>query len=107
MVAYTASKHALLGFVRALALECGSTGITVNAVSPAGVATRMTRETLAPEAVEQVRRTTPLERLADPDEVASVFEFLASDGARYITGANILVDGGASAVNVHLVGAPA
>ena len=107
MVAYTASKHALLGFVRALALECGPRGVTVNAVPPAGVATRMTREALATEAVERVRRTTPLERLADPDEVAAIFEFLASDGARYITGANLVVDGGASAVNVHLLGAGA
>ena len=103
LVAYTASKHALVGLVKALALECAPDGITVNAVSPAAVVTQIAPDAMTPAAVAAIRRTTPLARFSTPEEVAATFEFLCGDGARYITGANVVVDGGATAMNVHFL----
>jgi NAD(P)-dependent dehydrogenase (short-subunit alcohol dehydrogenase family) len=90
---YAASKAGLIGFARSLAREIGGRGVTVNVVTPGFVATDMTA--VLPEArraaiVEQV----PLQRLATPEEVAAAVIWLASDGAGYVTGAVIPVDGG-------------
>lgn len=92
-VNYAAAKAGLEGFSRALAREVGSRGITVNAVAPGFIDTDMTRE--LPEAqraalLEQI----PLGRLGQAEEIAKVVAFLASEGAAYVTGATVPVNGG-------------
>ena len=90
---YAAAKAGLIGFARSTARELGSRGITSNVVAPGFVETDMTAE-LPPDRQEQIRQQIPLGRYATPQEVAEVVTFLASDGAAYITGAVIPVDGG-------------
>jgi NAD(P)-dependent dehydrogenase (short-subunit alcohol dehydrogenase family) len=101
--AYVASKHALVGLVKAAALECAADEITVNMVSPAGVDTALLRDALTAEQVAEFEATTPVGRLSLPDEVAGCFVFVASRDAGYMTGENMVVDGGCKAVNVHNV----
>ncbi|WP_439888168.1 3-oxoacyl-ACP reductase FabG [Pseudomonas sp. MBLB4123] len=92
-VNYAAAKAGLEGFGRALAREVGSRGITVNAVAPGFIDTDMTRE--LPEAQRDALLTQiPLGRLGQAEEIAKVVAFLASDGAAYVTGATIPVNGG-------------
>jgi NAD(P)-dependent dehydrogenase (short-subunit alcohol dehydrogenase family) len=93
---YSAAKAALLSLTRVMAVELGAAGIRVNAVAPgftrtAFVARAVEDGTLRQEAM--VARV-PLQRLAEPDEIAAVVRFLASDDASYITGQVIVVDGG-------------
>ena len=90
---YSSSKAGLVGLARSIARELGSRNITANVVAPGFVDTDMTRalpEARRSEIIAQV----PLRRYASPDEVASAVTFLASDGAAYITGAVLPVDGG-------------
>ncbi|WP_339485462.1 3-oxoacyl-ACP reductase FabG [Pseudomonas sp. EL_65y_Pfl2_R95] len=92
-VNYAAAKAGLEGFGRALAREVGSRSITVNAVAPGFIDTDMTRE--LPEAQRDALLTQiPLGRLGQAQEIANVVSFLASDGAAYVTGATIPVNGG-------------
>ncbi|WP_298188200.1 3-oxoacyl-ACP reductase FabG [uncultured Pseudomonas sp.] len=92
-VNYAASKAGLEGFGRALAREVGSRAITVNAVAPGFIDTDMTRE--LPDAQRDALLTQiPLGRLGQAEEIAKVVAFLASDGAAYVTGATIPVNGG-------------
>ncbi|MBA1205173.1 3-oxoacyl-ACP reductase FabG [Pseudomonas capeferrum] len=92
-VNYAAAKAGLEGFSRALAREVGSRGITVNSVAPGFIDTDMTRE--LPEAHREGLLTQiPLGRLGHADEIAKVVAFLASDGAAYVTGATVPVNGG-------------
>ncbi|MDJ0771123.1 MAG: beta-ketoacyl-ACP reductase [Ilumatobacter sp.] len=90
---YAASKAGLIGLARSLARELGSRGITVNVVAPGPVATDMTAA-LGEERLAAITANVPLERTAQPDEIAGVVTFLASPDAAYITGAVIPVDGG-------------
>jgi 3-oxoacyl-[acyl-carrier protein] reductase len=90
---YAASKAGLVGFARSLAREIGSREVTVNVVAPGFVETDMTA--VLPEARRKdIVAQIPLQRMADPDEVAGVVTWLASDAAAYVTGAVIPVDGG-------------
>ncbi|WP_160287700.1 3-oxoacyl-ACP reductase FabG [Pseudomonas knackmussii] len=90
---YAAAKAGLEGFTRALAREVGSRAITVNAVAPGFIDTDMTRE--LPEAQrEALLGQIPLGRLGQAEEIAKVVGFLASEGAAYVTGATIPVNGG-------------
>ncbi|TBU79312.1 3-oxoacyl-ACP reductase [Pseudomonas daroniae] len=92
-VNYAAAKAGLEGFGRALAREVGSRSITVNAVAPGFIDTDMTRE--LPQAQREALLTQiPLGRLGQAQEIANVVSFLASDGAAYVTGATIPVNGG-------------
>jgi 3-oxoacyl-[acyl-carrier protein] reductase len=92
-VNYAAAKAGLEGFGRALAREVGSRSITVNAVAPGFIDTDMTRE--LPDAQRDALLTQiPLGRLGQAEEIAKVVAFLASDGAAYVTGATIPVNGG-------------
>ncbi len=90
---YAAAKAALFGFTKALAREYARKGITVNAVAPGFIKTRMTEE-VAPAALEAVIKMTPVGRLGDPEEVACGVVFLASPAAAYITGAVLDINGG-------------
>ena len=91
--AYDAAKHGLGGLVKAVALELGHRGITVNAVAPGEIATAMTgNEDEDPN--QHHRPGIPLARPGDAREVAAVIAFLASPAAAYVTGASIVVDGG-------------
>ena len=92
-VNYAAAKAGLEGFSRALAREVGSRGITVNSVAPGFIDTDMTRE--LPEAQrDALLGQIPLGRLGQAEEIAKVVAFLASDGAAYVTGATVPVNGG-------------
>jgi 3-oxoacyl-[acyl-carrier protein] reductase len=90
---YAASKAGLVGFARSLARELGSRNITFNVVAPGYVDTDMTR-VLSEEQRAGIVKQVPLGRYAQPEEIAGVVRFLASDDAAYITGAVIPVDGG-------------
>ena len=92
-VNYAASKSGLVGMARSLARELGSRSITANVVAPGFVDTDMT-DVLTDEQKSKIMGQVPLGRYASVDEVASVVTWLASDGAAYITGAVIPVDGG-------------
>jgi NAD(P)-dependent dehydrogenase (short-subunit alcohol dehydrogenase family) len=104
-VAYSASKHAAIGLMRATAAELAGTGVTANAVCPAYVDTDMTRRSVetivektgrtAEEAQSALEAMTPLGRLLDPDEVAAAVVFLASAEAAAINGQTLVLDGGA------------
>lgn len=103
--AYTASKHAALGLMRAAASEVAGSGVRVNAVCPAYVRSEMTDRTIerivqrtgrtADEAERTIAGMTPLGRLLEPEEVADAVVYLASDAAASITGQAIVLDGGA------------
>lgn len=90
---YAASKAGLVGFARSLARELGSRNITVNVVAPGPVATDMTAA-LSQDRMNELTDAVPLKRVAQPEEISAVVAFLASEGAAYITGAVIPVDGG-------------
>lgn len=97
--AYDASKHALVGLMRVLALEYGPLGIRVNAVAPGAIyPTNITRG-LGDKKAEEIGKRIPLGRCGRPEEIASVCAFLASEDASYINGAEIRVDGGLSIKN--------
>ncbi|MGY0536621.1 SDR family oxidoreductase [Nocardioides sp. YJ-D4] len=92
-VAYTTSKWAVRGLTHTAALELGERGIRVNAVHPGFIETAMTAS--APVAFRDASvAAAPLGRVGTPEEVASVVVFLLGDGAAYVTGAEIPVDGG-------------
>jgi 3-oxoacyl-[acyl-carrier protein] reductase len=90
---YAASKAALSGFTRALALEVASRGITVNCVAPGFVDTDMTRS-LAPAQRDALLARVPAGRLGTPEDVADAVAFLASPRAGYITGITLHINGG-------------
>jgi 3-oxoacyl-[acyl-carrier protein] reductase len=92
---YAASKAGVVGFSKSLAKELGSRDVTVNVVAPGYVRTDMTEE-LDEDAQETILDAVPLDRLAEPDEIAESVLFLASPAAEYITGHVLHVNGGLS-----------
>jgi 3-oxoacyl-[acyl-carrier protein] reductase len=90
---YAASKAGMIGFAKSMAKEVGSRGITVNTVAPGFIDTDMTKE-LADEHKNALLGAIALGRLGDPKEIAHAVSFLASEGASYITGETIHVNGG-------------
>lgn len=93
IVDYAAAKMGIVGFTRALARELAPHGVTVNAVAPGAIRTRA-HDRLTPVVIDHIRGTTPAGYVAEPEDVAGVVAFLASDDARYITGQTLLIDGG-------------
>lgn len=107
MGAYNASKWGLRGYTKCIAMEAGPFGIRVNSIHPGTVNTPMLNPTEEP--LTEVNKRFPgvaLSRVAEPDEIAAVSLFLASDDASYISGAEIAVDGGWTC-GVYLVDKPA
>jgi NAD(P)-dependent dehydrogenase (short-subunit alcohol dehydrogenase family) len=92
-VAYAASKAGLLGMVKTIAAENAARGITANAVLPGLVATEAVRA-MPPDVLERVEATLPSGRMAEPEEVAALVAYLASEQAGYVTGQQIGIDGG-------------
>lgn len=93
-VVYAASKGGIVSMTRGLARTLGRHGITVNAVAPGQIHTPMLMDGLDAEIYESMRRQTPLGYVGEPEDVAGAVVFLASDHARYITGATINISGG-------------
>lgn len=90
---YAASKAGIDGFVKSLAREVASRGITVNSVAPGYIATDMTKA-LPPDIIEAIQKNIPSGVVGKPEDVANVVSFLASDQASYIQGQVIAVNGG-------------
>jgi NAD(P)-dependent dehydrogenase (short-subunit alcohol dehydrogenase family) len=91
---YTAAKAGVLGFTRHLAKEVAADGITVNAVCPGLIETEMVRDVLGDARAHAFGASFPIPRLGQPEEVAELVAFLASDRAAYITGASLDINGG-------------
>lgn len=93
---YDASKHGAWGFTKSTALELAQYNITVNAIAPGGIATPGTgmADGVVPEQVKPFLARIPMHRFGSPDEIGKVALFLASDLASYMTGSQIVVDGG-------------
>ena len=108
---YAMSKAALIGLTKALAREFAQDGITVNAICPGYVDTPMVQgialqsDADDPQSVKQgIAAATPLGRLADPEEIGDLAAFLGSDESRYITGTQIVIDGGSTLPETISVG---
>lgn len=104
LAAYDASKHAVWGFTKNVALECGALGIRVNAIAPGGIATEGVQKMSEPgtQSAEQMQKNMelflakiPMGRMGQPDDIATAVVFLASDAASYMTGSLMVIDGGA------------
>lgn len=100
LVAYTASKFAIRGMTKVAAMELGQHGIRVNSVHPGAIDTPMVSEALGrPIDVSPIGRKLALRRVGQPEDVANVVLFLASDDSAYCTGGEFVVDGGATATH--------
>ncbi|WP_460136736.1 SDR family oxidoreductase [Pseudomonas sp. S1_E04] len=95
-VAYCASKAAVVGMTKVLAMEWAPHGINVNAVSPTIVETALGKKAWAGELGERAKRQIPVGRFAQPEEIAGLVLYLVSDAAKMITGENVVIDGGYS-----------
>lgn len=92
--AYTMSKHALIGLIKTASIELGQYNIKVNAISPGFVDTSLTRKNNDDEKIKIMQENIPLNRLANPIDIANAAYFLCSEKNTYITGQDITVDGG-------------
>ena len=90
---YAATKAGVISFTRTWSRELGKYGIRVNAVAPGFVATEMVKQ-MPPDVLHSMVQHTPLGRMGDPEEIANAYVWLASDAARFVSGAVLSVDGG-------------
>jgi NAD(P)-dependent dehydrogenase (short-subunit alcohol dehydrogenase family) len=93
---YAMSKHALIGIVKTLALELAADAVLVNAVSPGYIDTSLTRANNDDSTIARLTTSVPLQRLGEPGDIAEVVYFLGSAANRYITGQDVVADGGFS-----------
>ncbi len=99
-LAYCATKGAIDQVTKSMALALASYGIRVNAIGPGSINTDVLKSVADnPEAMDKIMSRTPLQRIGDPDEIASIASFLASRDASYITGTTLYADGGRMALN--------
>jgi len=96
--AYSSSKFGLDGMTAALAAEVASMGILANSVGPGFINTDLTRKVLGDKGIEEIQSTIPIKRLGEPSEVAAFVSWLVSKENTYISGQNIMIDGGFSRV---------
>lgn len=92
--AYVTAKGGVLGLTKTLAVEFGPYGITVNALSPGATDTPLNQVAYTPQVRKTYNERIPLGHIASPEEIADPFVFLASDASRYVTGIELVVDGG-------------
>jgi NAD(P)-dependent dehydrogenase (short-subunit alcohol dehydrogenase family) len=92
--AYTAAKGAVTALTKALAVEVAADGITVNAIAPGAIDTAINKDAYTPAVRRAYEERIPLGRIGLPEDIAGAAVFLASDAARYITGQQLIVDGG-------------
>lgn len=90
---YSAAKAGMIGFTKSVAKELATRGITVNGVAPGYIVTDMTKD-LSPEVTEVIKSEIPMGTLGEADDIAEAVAYLASEGARYVTGQFIHVNGG-------------
>ena len=93
-LSYSATKSGINGITSTLAVELGENNILVNSVCPGYVATELTKQNVPEADAEKIKKLIPLGRFAEPEEIAEVVFFLASDKNTYITGQKIAIDGG-------------
>ena len=106
LAGYAASKAALVMLAREMAVEWGPDGIRVNCVSPGSTRSRSTEAAFAdPEALRERAESIPLRRVAEPEDIAAVVSFLVGPDAGYVTGQNIVMDGGRSLTRARTSGA--
>lgn len=105
LTAYSASKFAIRGMTKVAAMELGARGIRVNSVHPGAIDTQMIPEAVGfPVDPATIGRGVALKRIGEPDEVAGLVVFLASDDSTYCTGAEFVADGGATATHALIAG---
>ena len=97
-VIYGVSKAGLNGLSKSIAVEYGNKNILANSVSPGFTQTELTKKTNTEKEIEEIADKIPLKRLASTNEIAKTVEFLASENNTYITGQNIIVDGGFTSI---------
>ena len=96
-VQYSAAKAGVVGLVRGLAVELARDGIKINGIAPGYIRTAQAlseKHSLGPEGLEKAAEFIPMDRVGEPEDIADVILFLASDAARYLTGQGVVVDGG-------------
>jgi 3-oxoacyl-[acyl-carrier protein] reductase len=91
---YTTAKSAMVGFTKTLAVEMAQFDVLVNCVSPGFIKTELTDKSMSSKEQDELKKIIPSKRLGHPDEIARLVLFLASDANSYITGQNIVADGG-------------
>ena len=93
---YASSKAAINAFTRTAAVEFGPYNVLVNAVAPGYINTELTKQNNTPEQIENIKKNLPVNRLAEPEEIAELIFFLASEKNTFVTGQTIFADGGYS-----------